>query len=184
MDDQNPTPQTFDLNSNTPAPTGAIPENPLNTGNGMPTPTPMPTAATNAPEEVPHPIDLSAQLDTQSIIPPTMNSIDTKSSSTKKYIIIAIVAILVITVGFAAYSFFSGDSTETAPPAETTSLTNSLSSETDPTEVSKEMQEVVEVVEELKDVFPKESPPSLILDLSQTDEETVEVEETPKKISR
>ncbi len=211
MDDQNQEKQPFDLNNNTPEPeqSAQIKDNPLNTGNGAPansepvsaippthTPapkTPTPTVSEPAPVPTitktpgdtatsednpsePHKIDIST-IDGTPATPTT----DSKEKSTKKYIIIAIVTVLVVTIGFAAYIFLSGNSEEEAPSIETP-LTNTLSSDSE--EISEEMEEVVELVEELKDVYPKESPPSLILDLSGSNETEKTTEKEPSKFSR
>lgn len=133
--------------------------------------------------------------------PVTVNPPPPESKS-KLYVIIAVAVLLAITLGYFGYGYFFAEdavTTEETITEETENkikLKNTLSQSNDE-EVSEEMKELDSVVSDLKEIYSESetssSPPSLVIDLSATEEteaetndETSEEEsaESSKKISR
>ena len=183
MDDQTQN-NSFNLNSAAPNPVPQQ-ENPLNTGNGIATPTAesTPSVTPVAPEP---PV---STIENVPVVAPS------SESNFKKYIIITIVAVLILGGGAMAYFQYFSDPTTTSEAQEEENIElNTLSDSEDP-DSSAKMEELETVVEDLKDVYSEQgdgsAPPTITIDLSEesTPEETIteeapSEEPTAKKIPR
>lgn len=162
------------------------PNNPLNTGNGMPgasSVNPSP-ASTPAPTSTPTPIIPKPTLPNSPIPAPTAQGFDLeKIAKMKKYIIAGVAVVALLVTAYMAYGYFTGISSAVDEvKSEAVKLNNSLSAPA--TDTSTTTQDAADkaklndVVTELKDQYKTDTPaadstpPGMTIDLTPTTEDS------------
>lgn len=144
------------------------PNNPLNTGNGMPgassvNPTPASTPSSTPAPSTPTPIIPKPTLPNSPIPAPTTPGFDLeKIAKIKKYIIAGVAVVALLVTAYMAYGYFTGISSAVDEvKGEAVKLNNSLSAPADTSTTTQDTEDKAKlnnVVNELKDQYKTDTP--------------------------